>query len=230
MLFLPSKCIGCTLTHHLLLKQLARTVPCCCKRSRKKYKLLDSKLQNKMMEIKAIRTGSSSTTTFRSINSMILRFPQFRQGICNITTLFDQFDKDSDGTIGREDVERFLRTLSLNLNKDQVDELFDSCDMDKSQSIQFNEFIVLLCLAYILKAEPRPSATFDTKMNSEFEAIFGTVVEAFMFLDKNGDGKLHKKDVMKALNDAFPWERYPKYIARNRLSMMIYMACRLASE
>ncbi|CAI0436814.1 unnamed protein product [Linum tenue] len=51
-----------------------------------------------------------------------------------------------------------------------MDDLFHSCDFDGSGGIQFNEFIVLQA----------------SNMGSpELEATFDTIVEAFLFLDKN---------------------------------------------
>lgn len=58
------------------------------------------------------------------------------------------------------------------------------------------------------------------KMHSlQLEATFDTIVEAFLFLDKNGDGKLNKKDMKKALNEASPWERSPARVTRTRFSI-----------
>lgn len=51
--------------------------------------------------------------------------------------------------------------------------------------------------------------------------IFNTIVEVFLFLDKNGDGKLNKKDVDKTLNDTYPWERSPANITRIRFSIYL---------
>lgn len=128
--------------------------------------------------------------------------------------------------------------------------------MDGSEGIQFNEFIVLLCLIYLLKDQPSSSSSqnvstinlvslillhfkvhysisfnlvmisnsflyiFQTsKMGSpELEATFDTIIEVFLFLDKNGNGKLNKKDMVKALNDSSTSERSPAHITRSRFS------------
>ena len=58
------------------------------------------------------------------------------------------------------------------------------------------------------------------KMDSpQLEATFDAIVEAFLFLDKNGVGKLNKKDMIKALNEASPWERSPARVTRTRFSI-----------
>lgn len=53
----------------------------------------------------------------------------------------------------------------------------------------------------------------------QLEATFDTVIEVFSFLDKNGDGKLNKTEVVKALNEASPREKSPAHVSRNRFSI-----------
>lgn len=54
----------------------------------KKYKRLDAKLETKMMELKRSSSGPSK---FRSINSIIMKFPQFKEGLKEIKGVFEQF-------------------------------------------------------------------------------------------------------------------------------------------
>ncbi|MBA0696344.1 hypothetical protein Goari_002902 [Gossypium aridum] len=179
--------------------------------SSNKYKKLDSKLERKMIEMKRSASGQSN---FKSIDSIILRFPQFREGLRNLR------DEDSNGTIDRDELNRCLEKLQLHFTKEEVEDLFHSCDIDGSEGIQFNEFIVLLCLIYLLM-KPSSSPDNTLKMHSlQLEATFDTIVEAFLFLDKNGDGKLNKKDMVKALNEASPWERSPARVTRTRFKEM----------
>lgn len=58
----------------------------------------------------------------------------------------------------------------------------------------------------------------ESKMGSQLKATINETVEAFLFLDKNGDGKLNKKDMVKGLNEASPWEKSPAHITRTRFS------------
>lgn len=52
----------------------------------------------------------------------------------------------------------------------------------------------------------------------ELKATFDTIIEAFLFLDKNGDGKLNKKDMIKAMNEDDPMEKSPTRITKTRFS------------
>ncbi|XWS13430.1 hypothetical protein CRYUN_Cryun36dG0036800 [Craigia yunnanensis] len=184
--------------------------------SSNKYKKLDSKLERKMIEMKRSASGQSN---FKSIDSIILRFPQFKDGLRSLRGVFEQYDEDSNGTFDHEELNKCLEKLQLRLTK-EVEDLFRSCDIDGSEGIQFNEFIVLLCLIYLLM-KPSTSPDNTLKMDSpQLEATFDTIVEAFLFLDKNGDGKLNKEDMIKALNEASPWERSPARVTGTRFKEM----------
>ncbi|XP_059651711.1 probable calcium-binding protein CML22 isoform X2 [Cornus florida] len=189
----------------------------CCRNSPNKYKRLDTKLERKMMEVKKSASGNN---IFKSFNSIILRFPQFKEGLKDIRGMFERYDEDSNGTIDREELKKCLQKLQLCPTEKEIDDLFHSCDIDGSEGIQFNEFIVLLCLIYLL-IDPSTSPHMTSKVGSpQLEATFDTIIEAFLFLDKNGDGKLNKKDVVKALNDASPWEKSPSHVTRTRFKEM----------
>ncbi|KAH0739108.1 hypothetical protein KY290_037813 [Solanum tuberosum] len=203
----------------LVLKLLSNKVGSllCFWNAPKKYRRLDTKLETKMVELKRSSSGQSK---FRSINSIILKFPHFKEGLKEIKDVFEQFDEDSNGTIDRDELKKCVKKLHFHVKDEEVNDLFDSCDVDEKEGIQFNEFIVLLCLLYLL-IDSSSSSDNTSKIGSpELEATFNTIVEAFLFLDKNGDGKLHKKDVLKALNDECPCEKSPSHVTRTRFREM----------
>lgn len=57
----------------------------------------------------------------------------------------------------------------------------------------------------------------------QLEATFDTIIQAFIFLDKNGDGKLNRKEMVKALNEASPYERSPARITKTRFSIALFI-------
>ena len=150
-----------------------------------KYKRLDTKLERKLVEVKK---GSQGVGNFKSMNSIIMKFPQFKEELKRIRSVFEQYgkfrrvvfctffhfkilsewpffslaDEDSNGTIDREELKKCLQQLQLRLTEEEIDDLFHSCDIDGSEGIQFNEFIVLLCLIYVLKDQPSSSNTVFT--------------------------------------------------------------------
>ncbi|KAF8015618.1 hypothetical protein BT93_H1208 [Corymbia citriodora subsp. variegata] len=189
----------------------------CHRTPQMRYKRLDTKLEKKVLEVK--NTSSSRHKKFQTINSIIMRFPQFKEGLENIKAVFQQYDEDSNGTIDKEELKKCLDELQLHLSETDMEDLFHSCDIDENQAIQFTEFIVLLCLIYLLK---EASSTNETEKigSPSIEATFDTIIEAFLFLDKDNDGKLKKKDVIKALNDASPKERSPHHVTMKRFKEM----------
>ncbi|RWR87207.1 EF-hand domain-containing protein [Cinnamomum micranthum f. kanehirae] len=222
------------------------------------YRRLDPELEKKMVE--AIKQRASSRrNSFKSINSIILRFPQYKEGLRTIKSVFEQYDEDSNGTIDRGELKKCLQKLRPHLTDKDIDDLYHSCDIDGHEGIQFTEFVVLLCLTYLLgKPATTPnnvsmtwsklidfmfnvpifmvnhlylmymwdsSYFFDflqTSMSGlpQLETTFETIVEAFLFLDNNCDGKVNKKDMIRALNDASPWEKSPGYITMKRFKEM----------
>ncbi|XP_022945758.1 probable calcium-binding protein CML22 [Cucurbita moschata] len=184
----------------------------CCSSSNK-YKRLDEKLGRKMLEVKKNLAGHDN---FKSLNGIILRFPQFKEGLQDIRGVFEQYDEDSNGSIDPEELKKCLQQLQMHMTEEEVKDLFHSCDIDGSAGIQFNEFIVLLCLIYLLKDQHLPNIS---KLGSpRLAATFDTIIQAFIFLDKNGDGKLNKKEMVKALNA--PCERSPARITQTRFREM----------
>ncbi|KAF6163092.1 hypothetical protein GIB67_013791 [Kingdonia uniflora] len=183
-----------------------------------KYRRLDPKLDRKMVE--AIKKKASlGKNRFRSINSIIMRFPQFKEGLRNIRSVFEQYDEDSNGTIDLEELKKCLHKLKVHLTEKEMEDLFQSCDVDGNEGIQYNEFIVLLCLIYLLMDHSATSSN-ASGMGLQLEDTFNTIVEAFLFLDKNGDGKLNRKEMVRALNQAFPLEKSPRHISKIRFEEM----------
>lgn len=185
-----------------------------CHNTQDKYKRFDNKLERKMIEMKK---GASKNSNFRTINGIIMRFPHIKEGLKVIKSVFEKYDEDSNGTIDHEELNKCLHQLQLHIPEREIDDLFYSCDIDGNGGIQFREFIVLLCLIYLLFDH---SNTSQCVGSIHLLATFDTIIEAFLFLDKNGDGKLNKKVIIKALNEESPGEKSPIHISRTRFEEM----------
>ncbi|KAK4266529.1 hypothetical protein QN277_027431 [Acacia crassicarpa] len=187
----------------------------CCMTTANKYKKLDRKLESKIVEINRSSTGQRS---LKSIDSVVMRFPQIREGLKTLKGIFEEFDEDSNGSIDYNELKKCFEQLQVHLPEEEIKDLFHYCDIDRSKGIQFNEFIVLLCLIYLL--EEHSSSDSDHVELTQLGKIFNTIVEVFLFLDKNGDGKLNRKDVDKTLNETYPLERSPANITKIRFKEM----------
>ncbi|CAH8373766.1 unnamed protein product [Eruca vesicaria subsp. sativa] len=194
---------------------------CCCVNSdsNKKYAELDAKLERKMVESRRYYPGHQR---LKSMDSVIMKFPKLREGLRNIRSVFESYDKDGNGTIDMEELKKCLEELKLmSLSEEEVKGLYGWCDVD-GKGIQFNEFIVLLCLIYLLAKPSSESSSEPREMGPKLvESIFDPIVEVFLFLDKNGKGKLNKADVTKTLNNEdYPLERSPKHVTNMRFEEM----------
>lgn len=142
----------------------------------------------------------------------------FREGLKEVKSVFEQCDADSNGTIDHKELKNCFQKLNLQLKEEEIDDLFGYCDMDGIDGIQLNEFIIILCVVYLLLD---PSTCSHTDLGSpQLKATFDAIIEAFLFFDKNGDGKLNKKDMINALNDDSQFERSPTHITRSRFKEM----------
>lgn len=59
-------------------------------------------------------------------------------------------DENSDGTIDSEELRRCLGKLEVRMSDEEADDVHRYCDIDRRNGIQFQEFVVLLCLMYLL--------------------------------------------------------------------------------
>ncbi|KAK9288477.1 hypothetical protein L1049_016934 [Liquidambar formosana] len=85
-----------------------------------KYKRLDAKLERKMIEVKR---GVSGHNNFRSINSIIMRFPQFKEELKNIRVVFEQYEEMDWKRNGKVSFREFLFALIDWVGIDTDDEI-----------------------------------------------------------------------------------------------------------
>lgn len=63
-------------------------------------------------------------------------------------------DEDSNGAIDHEELKKCFQKLEISFTEEEIDDLFQACDINEDMGMKFNEFIVLLCLVYLLKDDP----------------------------------------------------------------------------
>ncbi|RDX62667.1 putative calcium-binding protein CML22, partial [Mucuna pruriens] len=188
----------------------------CCIGKSSKTMCLDEKLERKIAEMKRYKFAESR---LKSIDSIVMLFPMFKERLKTLRGMFEQYDEDSNGSLEPNELKKFLEHLELHLEEQEIENLFQYCDIDGSKGIQFNEFIVLLCLIHLL-AEPSSSDNSSKAGLAKVGEIFNTIVEAFVFFDQNGDGKLNQKDMVRTLSETNPRERSPARISKRRFQEM----------
>lgn len=63
-------------------------------------------------------------------------------------------DEDGNGTIDRQELKHCFQKLEMNVPDEEINDLFEACDINADMGMEFNEFIVLLCLLHLLKDDP----------------------------------------------------------------------------
>lgn len=64
-------------------------------------------------------------------------------------------DEDSNGAIDQEELKKCFSKLEISFSEEDINELFKACDFNDDLGMKFNEFIVLLCLVYLFKDDPK---------------------------------------------------------------------------
>uniref|UniRef100_A0A0A8YMD4 Pco145926 n=1 Tax=Arundo donax TaxID=35708 RepID=A0A0A8YMD4_ARUDO len=176
-----------------------------------------SKLETKMVE--AMQQRAAHGTSVKSFNTIIMKFPKIDESLRKCKTIFEQFDEDSNGEIDKEELKHCFQKLEISFTEEEITDLFEACDMNEDMGMKFNEFIVFLCLVYLLN-EPAVSEAKIKMGLGNLEATFETLVDAFVFLDKNKDGYVSKDEMIQAINETTAGERSSGRIGMRRFEEM----------
>ncbi|XP_058751433.1 probable calcium-binding protein CML21 [Vicia villosa] len=186
--------------------------------SPKKSWVPETKLEAKMVEAMQRRECHGCTT--RSFNTIILKFPKIDESFRKCRAIFEQFDEDSNGAIDQEELKKCFSKLEISFSEEDINDLFKACDFNDDLGMKFNEFIVLLCLVYLFKDDPKALHAKSRIGMPNLEATFETLVDTFVFLDKNRDGYVSKNEMVQAINETTSGERSSGRIAMKRFEEM----------
>ncbi|XAR67310.1 hypothetical protein NMG60_11002017 [Bertholletia excelsa] len=170
-----------------------------------------TKFEAQMVE--AMKRRESKGTSIKAFNSVILKFPKIDASFRKCKNIFDEFDEDSNGSIDPEELKHCFKKLEINFSEEEINGLFEGCDINNHMGIEFNEFIVLLCIVYLLKDKFRIGMP-------NLESTFETLVDAFVFLDKNKDGYVSRSEMIQAINETGTGEQSSGALAMKRFEEM----------
>ncbi|GJX12369.1 probable calcium-binding protein CML21 [Tanacetum coccineum] len=176
-----------------------------------------TKLEAKILE--TIRRRESKGTSMKSFNTIILKFPKIDASLRKCKAIFEQFDEDKSGTIDPKELNHCFRKLEIDFTDEEINDLFEECDINHDMGINFKEFVVLLCLVYLLKNDPVSTHSSPRMGIPELQA-FETLVDSFVFLDKNKDGYVSRSEMVAAINETTTGERSSGRIAMRRFEEM----------
>ena len=115
--------------------------------------------------------------------------------IGQLRTVFEEMDTNKDGTLTINEIKEGINKMPkmTELEEEEKENIINSLDTDKSQKIEYNEFI---------------AACMEQKAYLRDENL----LEAFMMLDFDGSGQISKSDIKNALNGEFDNETLEKLI------------------
>ncbi|KAM0040363.1 putative EF-hand domain-containing protein [Helianthus debilis subsp. tardiflorus] len=177
-----------------------------------------TKLEVKILE--KMRKRESKGTSMKSFNTILLKFPKIDVGLRKCKAIFEQFDEDKSGSIDPKELNHCFRKLEIDCTDEEINDLFEECDINKDMGIAYKEFIVLLCLVYLLKKDSVSTHSSSQMEIPDLEDTFETLVDSFVFLDKNKDGYVSRSEMVHAINESTSGEGSSGRIAMKRFEEM----------
>jgi len=115
--------------------------------------------------------------------------------ISQLRTVFEEMDTNKDGTLTINEIKEGINKMPKmsELEEEEKENIINSLDTDKSQKIEYNEFI---------------AACMEQKAYLREENL----LEAFMMLDFDGSGQISKSDIKNGLNGEIDNETLEKLI------------------
>jgi calcium-dependent protein kinase len=143
--------------------------------------------------------NSNSLKNFNNLYKLtkfVLGFIASRVGECDIGQLksvFEEMDADKNGTLTINEIKEGVNKIPKisELEEDEKNKIIQSLDTDKSQKIEYNEFI---------------AACMEQKVYLREENL----LESFMMLDYDGSGKISKEEIKNALKSDVEGETLDK--------------------
>lgn len=113
-----------------------------------------------------------------------LKAREYDEKLLELRKTFALFDKDSDGTIGRSELESCLNASGLHPTAAEMDQLYKMMDTDGNGVISFEEFIRVMV---------------DEFEMEEMEEELKEIRELFVMVDKDGSGRLTPDELKRAI-------------------------------
>ncbi|XP_072988536.1 calcium-dependent protein kinase 12 [Typha latifolia] len=102
------------------------------------------------------------------------------EDIKGLKQIFKNMDTDSSGTITSEELKSGLARLGSNLSEDEIKDLMEAADVDKSGSIDYVEFVTAMMNRHKLEKEEN-------------------LIKAFQYFDRDGNGYITRDELKHAM-------------------------------
>ena len=139
--------------------------------------------------------GSRHKQKIKHINTLLLKFPVMIEKIEKLKVYFVKADKAKNGSISPDEFLIYCDEIGVHLSKDTRTKLFEMTDFNDDKTIDFQEFVVVCALVYLLE-ENNKGSTIEV-----FADIYDMVIDAFLYFDKNNSGYLDKEEVLEGFSE-----------------------------
>mmetsp|Transcript_35631 Transcript_35631/g.63662 ORF Transcript_35631/g.63662 Transcript_35631/m.63662 type:complete len:187 (-) Transcript_35631:346-906(-) len=139
-----------------------------------------------------------------------------KQQLRDFKETFALFDKDGDGTVTVHELGTVMRTLGQTPTQDELKDMIKEVDHDRSGSIDFEEFVKLMCMRVAgIEADVKYAFdTFDVKkdgkitaegLHAAFQSLHETIsmedcIKMIQTVDTGGQGYVNYDQFRKMLN------------------------------
>ena len=147
----------------------------------------------------------------KNLNSILMKFPQIKDGFEMLRSVFESVDTDHSGDIDFQEWSEAMEQHGLNIDipEDHQLNVWREADVDGNNLIDFKEFVVVMSFLYLMDYvvvdDNEESLTESGRgrrihLHQNVKAAIDLVIDAFLFFDKNGDGRIMKKEVVTGLD------------------------------
>jgi len=91
---------------------------------------------------------------FKSFDKMVLAFPKIRRAFLRVKEVFKSYDADGSESIDKDELGACLAKLGAKLTEAEVQQMFSEANMHSTGTLDFNEFLLFLCIGAVLQLLP----------------------------------------------------------------------------
>ncbi len=151
----------------------------------------------------------------RNLNSILMKFPHIKEGFEQMRGVFDTVDTDGSGDIDFQEWCDAMKNHGLTIDMPEKHQLnvWREADVDGNNLIDFKEFVVVMAFLYLMDYvaldENQSGRLTDSQhartlhLHEKVRTSIDLVVDAFLFFDKDGDGRIKKDEVMRGLDTSY---------------------------
>ena len=112
--------------------------------------------------------GARHKQKIKHINTLLLKFPVMIDKIGKLKVYFDNADREKKGSITPEEFLACCEGLQIRISKDTTKKLFEMSDFNHDKTIDFQEFVVVCALVYLLE-ENNKGSTLQVRTETKTE-------------------------------------------------------------